>query len=249
MKHILATVLLLFYLVHINKACFCFKEHPQETYCNSDFAVKVLTYSKKFIELRLDGNHTYLKNVSEDRQNVHLEFEVQVLKTYKGNISDHTRDKIYSPYSGSMCGLRLEINRHYFLTGMYNLDGHMSVGMCGLYMDVTDQDNVTSGFISDNLLSNWGKGCQTCQFCSDEPETCSKNNTCVWNSNTPKLQSALSYCSPSEDENGVCNFFNLTLAEFQKLTDEAVSIKLDKTFLFISFSLLHFIDMFLNSLI
>ena len=66
---------------------------------------------------------------------------------------------------------------------MYNLDGHMSVGMCGLYMDVTDQDNVTSDFISDNLLSNWGKGCQVCQFCDDEPETCSKNVSFEFNKN------------------------------------------------------------------
>jgi len=244
MKNILATVLILFYLVHLNEACFCYKEHPQEIYCNSDFAVKVLTYSKKLIELRLDGNHTYLKNVSDDRQNVHLEFEVKVIQTFKGNIKDNVKDKIYSPYSSSMCGIRLENNRYYFLTGRYNLDLHMNIGMCGFHVDVTDQENTTSDFISDNLLSNWKKGCKICHFCDDEPETCDKNNTCVWNSNMPKLQSALSYCEPSKDENDVCNFVDQTLPQFQKLSDAAVSINFNNVLLFILFFFLHFIDMF-----
>ena len=51
----------------------------------------------------------------------------------------------------------------------------MNVGMCGFYMDVTDQDNTTSDFISDNLLNNWNKGCKICQFCDDKPDTCNKN--------------------------------------------------------------------------
>ena len=33
-------------------------------------------------------------------------------QTYKGNITDHARDNIYSPYSGSKCGVRLEVGRY-----------------------------------------------------------------------------------------------------------------------------------------
>ena len=58
----------------------------------------------------------------------------------------------------------------------------------------------------------------------------------------PKLQSALSYCEPSKDENDVCTFVDQTSPQFEKLTDDAVSIKFNNVLLFILFYFLHFID-------
>jgi len=228
-------------LVHNIEGCNCFwDQHEQSKYCYSEYAVKVLTLSEKFVQFKPNGTHEYFEteNVPNYGNDVKVEYEVEVIKTYKGSVKEGARNKIYSAFNGAKCGTRLGTNHYYFLAGTFGSNETLSIGSCDLKIDTTGDDDLTSEIISENFETNWKTGCGKCKFCYKDPKTCGDKNTCAWNS---EKQSLLSHCSPSDDVSGACRLWIFD-TKVQKWTSDANSTKLNKICFFILFAFLLFLN-------
>lgn len=164
--------LLCFLIIHCD-ACSCKLEHPQMHYCNAHFAVVARIKS-----VRHDDHHTSygIKMIKQFKMNEKANYAFKHTRNYT-NAKLH---EIYSPKDELVCGVHLQKDQVYLLTGR-NVEGKPRVGLCDYHQPWANMTTKQKkGF---KLL--YHKGCGNCQVvpcpwwsrknCKSPPVT-----SCAW---------------------------------------------------------------------
>lgn len=197
---VIISVFLLLASVSACFACMCAGDmHPQDQFCRSKFAVKVLVLSQRIVDIE-DGN--VVEASEKNYYRAYREMTVRVLKTYKGDITEHALNKIYTAFSESVCGTRLKDGHYYFLMGYFGIWNKMSPSLCDYRTDITHMNYLTTRLLAENLLRNWERGCGKCRFVNISSRSKSVIKTaesCFWSgSEDSGMSQTLSYCAPNK---------------------------------------------------
>ncbi|XP_064870751.1 metalloproteinase inhibitor 2-like [Oncorhynchus nerka] len=147
-------VLLLWQIEDIAAACRCTPVHIQQAFCNADVVIRA----------KVVGGGV----VSHDTK-----YDIQQIKMFKG--PDRVIHAVFT--SSSLCGVTLEINKEYLLTGSINTDGRMRIGMCN-FIRYWDDLNDTQ---KKSLTQRYQSGC-ACKIipCHSLPCPVSAPDECLW---------------------------------------------------------------------
>lgn len=138
----LSTVLLLVALtsVHYTEACSCLKVHLQTLYCDSDFVMQVRLRGppeniyRKEAKKDNDGDSMFSETFI-DRRIVAIKYNVKIKEIYKVNENTLGLDKnstvteIFTEANGGLCGVELNENTNYLLSGKY-LNDALRIDLC-----------------------------------------------------------------------------------------------------------------------
>ncbi|XP_781027.1 metalloproteinase inhibitor 3 [Strongylocentrotus purpuratus] len=112
------------------QACTCLPKHPQQHYCDSDYAIRVKIFKQK---LKLPNGQRYEINDPEIPDlpievlsQSHREWSGVIQKVYKGfeKLKHTTTVNIYSPFYDSMCGVGTLMNdESYVIMGTFGHGG------------------------------------------------------------------------------------------------------------------------------
>nr|XP_005172816.1 metalloproteinase inhibitor 2-like [Danio rerio] len=170
--------LLFFMCVCLNQqmleACSCASAHPQQLFCSADAVLRAEITGEK-IRRREDINPMYGLGK--------IQYEVQVIKVFKG--SDRIKDlqHVYTHEMSSMCGIRLNRGQ-YLLSGSMMSEGFF-VTLCD-FVEHWDRLSLTQ---KKNLKYRYQMGCNcTISICTEQPCHPKVKNECIltdWSSLWP----------------------------------------------------------------
>ncbi|XP_067855214.1 metalloproteinase inhibitor 4.3 [Heptranchias perlo] len=177
-------LLLTLRLQELVDGCTCSLDHPQTIFCNSDVALRVLVTSKRLVS-------------SGNMPPGTVEYTVKQDKTYKEFEKNEKVEYIYTASSSAACGVELEINNWYLITGRIGNQGKIHIGLCNW---IARWDDLTS---SQQQYLHWNKyemGC-SCQIvsCLSLPCPTPAKNQCVWTDLVTEKTTA-----GSQAKNSVC---------------------------------------------
>lgn len=107
-------------LKELTEACSCALAHPQQQFCSADIVVRARVIGEKIIS-------------STDSFDSTIQYEIKVIKIFKGYEKMTDIPYVYTPYESSVCGVRLDFTnkKEYLLAGNI-YDGRVRINMCGL---------------------------------------------------------------------------------------------------------------------
>ncbi|XP_043107545.1 metalloproteinase inhibitor 4-like [Puntigrus tetrazona] len=167
--------LLFFSSVALNgqvEACSCAPGHPQQLFCMSDIVMRAEVTGEKIIPS--DENIPGMGRI---------QYEIQVIKVFKGFDRINEIKHVYTNEMSSMCGTRLG-HGQYLLSGSITPEGFF-VSMCD-YLELWDKLSMMQ---KENLKYRYLMGC-TCMIstCIEKPCQPSAKNECIltdWSSLWP----------------------------------------------------------------
>lgn len=133
---------MLLFLILLNyfsqsEACFCMEPKPDYFYCHSDFSARIHVKGEE-----------YSNDPNEDLRI----YDVQVEKIYKANWNGRTainNGKLYTTANSASCGLILEVNKSYIVTGSAS-SGRAEAYLCSYHKDINwVTQEVKNGFEGD----------------------------------------------------------------------------------------------------
>ncbi|XP_077590544.1 metalloproteinase inhibitor 2-like [Stigmatopora nigra] len=119
----LVLTLLLLHLVGLRevvRGCSCFPTHPQQSFCQADFAMKAVILKRTDVNTAIDFTDFGFNNIK---------YDIQVLKLFKG--PKMNLDAVYTGSNSAACGIHLINGTEYFLSGYLDLKGFLHVSLCG----------------------------------------------------------------------------------------------------------------------
>ncbi|XP_067907937.1 metalloproteinase inhibitor 3-like [Heterodontus francisci] len=162
---LLMLLLLTLRLQELVDGCSCLPVHPQIAFCNSDIVIRVLVTSKKLVS-------------SNNMQADTIQYAVRQEKMHKGFEKKKIVEDVYTASSSAACGLELETNVQYLITGQLGVQGKVHIGICNW---IVRWDNLTSLQKRNLKLNKYETGC-SCQIVSCHSLPCSApaKSQCVW---------------------------------------------------------------------
>ncbi|XP_069795961.1 metalloproteinase inhibitor 2-like [Narcine bancroftii] len=171
--------------------CTCLPVHPQVTFCNSDIVIRALVTHKRLVSTN---------NVEPDM----IQYEVKQEKMYKGF---EMVKYVYTASSSAACGIELETNIKYLITGHFGIEGIIHIGICNWIVPWDDLTSLQKWHLKWNKYET---GC-SCQIISCHSLPCSalSKSQCVWTDlaieKTPAGSQANNYACTKQD-NGSCHW-------------------------------------------
>ncbi|XP_013408084.1 metalloproteinase inhibitor 3 [Lingula anatina] len=177
---VLCSVVALGLYSQYTEACSCMPLHPQMHFCQADFVMRAkvkgseILYRKSII---MENG----KNVTWRRAYQKV-YHIRINRIFKQNdkFKNATlhKNKIYTNPSDAMCGVHLENNTKYLLTG-YMHDGRAHISVCGWVGEWTRIPQKQRKGVSHLYKKNCQCKVETCIRRGDG--VCpSDNSTCVW---------------------------------------------------------------------
>ncbi|XP_064633509.1 myristoylated alanine-rich C-kinase substrate-like [Lineus longissimus] len=210
MNQLITLGLLLILAAAIGEACDCPPTHPQEEFCNADFVIKALILGRK--EEGEEEKKPPMENVEEEMAWPSIqgdyEYSIKITAVYKNKRTGRryaTLDKLYSPISSSMCGLKLTIGEKYIILGsLSGLDNKAHINACSLIRKWSSMKKAER-----QKLREYKKACNVCEVQSNCFAWCKKKeNACQYN----PMQFEADYCLENQvctmNEDGKCQFEN-----------------------------------------
>uniref|UniRef100_UPI00398EB6A6 metalloproteinase inhibitor 4.3 n=1 Tax=Pristiophorus japonicus TaxID=55135 RepID=UPI00398EB6A6 len=197
-------LLLTLRLQELVDGCSCHPSHPQLEVCNSDVVIRALVTSKKLITTGFLPNDT-------------MRYAVDQKKMYKGSETNNEITHLQTSSSTSTCGVELDVNKKYILTGSVGGHGDLDIGLCNWIAPWSDLSSTQK----QNLKSKkYETGC-SCNIvtCLRQPCAAAKENECVWTDmaiehNTAGIQAKNNYCK-NQDGNS-CQWIGAGSARMNK---------------------------------
>ncbi|XP_042621784.1 metalloproteinase inhibitor 3 [Cyprinus carpio] len=162
------TLGLLFFLsARLNKqvaeSCSCFPGHPQQMFCMSDIVMRAEVTGEKIIQS--DDNTPGMGKI---------QYEIQVIKVFKGFDRIKEIQHVYTNEMSSMCGTRLGRGQ-YLLSGSNTPDG-IFVTLCN-NLALWDRLSLIQ---KNNIENTYLMGCNcTISTCFEKPCKPSTKNECI----------------------------------------------------------------------
>ncbi|XP_075688464.1 metalloproteinase inhibitor 4 [Rhinoderma darwinii] len=112
--------LLFLTLKKLTEACSCALSHPQQQFCIADIVVRARVIGEKIIP----STNSYDSTV---------QYEIKVIKIFKGYEKMRDIHYVYTPSESSVCGVRLDVaNKREYLLGGHIYDNRVRINLCGL---------------------------------------------------------------------------------------------------------------------
>ncbi|KAJ8361079.1 hypothetical protein SKAU_G00176040 [Synaphobranchus kaupii] len=150
------------------EGCSCFPAHPQTHFCNSEIVIRAKIMGEKIVSPS-NSSSPYMKDI---------QYEIKVIKMFKGFEKVKDIQYVYTPVYSSLCGVPLDSSNkvQYLLSGgMWN-DGKLSIGLCD-YIKPWDDLSATE---KRNLNYRYQMGCN-CRITTCFSEPCSPaSDECLW---------------------------------------------------------------------
>ncbi|XP_051873327.1 metalloproteinase inhibitor 3-like [Pristis pectinata] len=145
--------------------CTCLPVHPQVTFCNSDIVIRALVTRKRLISSNKVEPGT-------------IQYAVKQEKMYKGFEMKKMVEYVYTASSSAACGVELETNIQYLITGQFGIHGIIHIGICNW---IVPWDELTSLQKWNLKWNKYETGC-SCQIVSCHGLPCSTPTKaqCVW---------------------------------------------------------------------
>ncbi|XP_078059422.1 metalloproteinase inhibitor 3-like [Mustelus asterias] len=152
-------------LQEVVNGCTCLPVHPQIVFCNSDIAIRALLISKKLIS-------------SDNMEHGTIQYAVKQEKMYKGFEKKKLVEYVYTASSSAACGVELETNVQYLITGQIGIQGKVHIGLCNWIVPWDDLTSLQKRHLKWNKYET-GCSCQivTCLSLSCSPPA---KNQCAW---------------------------------------------------------------------
>ncbi|KAK6312362.1 hypothetical protein J4Q44_G00180260 [Coregonus suidteri] len=148
-------VLFLWRVEDIAEACRCAPVHLQQAFCSADVVIRA-----KVVGVTVGSNTKY---------------DIQQIKMFKG--PDRVIHAIFTSSSSASCGVTLETNKEYLITGQLNTAGRMHIITCNFIQYWED----LSGTQKKSLTRRYQSGCDcTIIRCSSLPCPVSTPDECLW---------------------------------------------------------------------
>ncbi|XP_055504204.1 metalloproteinase inhibitor 3-like [Leucoraja erinacea] len=174
--------------------CTCLPAHPQVTFCNSDIVIRALVTRKRLVSFN-------------DLEPYMIKYAVKQEKMYKGFEKRKLVEYVYTASSSAACGIDLETNIQYLITGQIGIRGTIHIGLCNW---IVPWDDLTSLQKWNLKWNKYETGC-CCQIVSCHNLHCSAptKTQCAWTDlayeKTPAgSQAKNSACTKRED--GSCHW-------------------------------------------
>ncbi|GCB64726.1 metalloproteinase inhibitor 3-like [Scyliorhinus torazame] len=187
-------------LQEVVNGCTCLPVHPQIAFCNSDIVIRVLVTSKKLVS-------------SNDMEPDTVQYAVKQEKMYKGFEKKKMVEYVYTSSSSAACGVELETNVQYLITGQLGIQGKVHIGLCNW---IVPWDDLTSLQKRNVKWNKYETGC-SCHVvtCLSLPCSLPEKSQCVWTDlvteKTPAgSQAKYSVCMDRDD--GSCHWYGEGLA-------------------------------------
>ncbi|XP_038668596.1 metalloproteinase inhibitor 3-like [Scyliorhinus canicula] len=187
-------------LQEVVNGCTCLPVHPQIAFCNSDIVIRVLVTSKTLVS-------------SNDMEHDTVQYAVTQEKMYKGFEKKKMVEYVYTASSSAACGVELETNVQYLITGQLGIQGKVHIGLCNW---IVPWDDLTSMQKRNVKWNKYETGC-SCQVvtCLSLPCSLPEKSQCVWTDlvteKTPAgSQAKYSVCMERDD--GCCHWYGEGLA-------------------------------------
>ncbi|XP_050978999.1 metalloproteinase inhibitor 4 [Labeo rohita] len=171
------TLALLFFLsVGLNEqvveGCSCAPGHPQQLFCMSDIVMRAEVTGEKIIH-----SDEHIPGMGK------IQYEIQVIKVFKGFDKIKEIQHVYTNEMSSMCGIRLGSGQ-YLLSGSITPEGFF-VSMCD-YLELWDRLSLMQ---KNNLKYRYLMGCDCMiSICTEKSCQLSTKNECMltnWSSLWP----------------------------------------------------------------
>ncbi|XP_078399578.1 metalloproteinase inhibitor 3-like [Cetorhinus maximus] len=182
-------------LQELVNGCTCLPVHPQTAFCNSDIVIRVLVTSKTLVSSKNMEPHT-------------IQYAVKQEKMYKGFEKKKMVEYVYTASSSAACGVELETNVQYLITGQLGVQRKVHIGICNW---IVPWDDLTSLQKRSLKWNKYETGC-CCQIVSCHSLPCSSpaKDQCVWTDlateKTPAgSQAKNSVCMKRDD--GSCHWY------------------------------------------
>nr|XP_057905845.1 metalloproteinase inhibitor 2-like [Doryrhamphus excisus] len=149
------------------QACTCGDSvHPQTAFCQADVVIKAKVLGRKLVG-----------GIEES-----VKYDIKQMQMFKG--PRRNIDAVYTPSSSAACGVSLNNNVEYLLTGRLASNGLLHVGLCDF---MTPWDNLSASQ-KTNLVAHYKMGC-ACQIthCYAFPCKLSRPAECLWTDFVTKL--------------------------------------------------------------
>ncbi|XP_041719694.1 metalloproteinase inhibitor 2-like [Coregonus clupeaformis] len=148
-------VLFLWRVEDIAEACKCAPVHLQQAFCSADVVIRA-----KVVGVTVGSNTKY---------------DIQQIKMFKG--PDRVIHAIFTSSSSASCGVTLETNKEYLITGRLNTAGRMHIITCNFIQYWED----LGGTQKKSLTRRYQSGCDcTIIPCSSLPCPVSTPDECLW---------------------------------------------------------------------
>ncbi|CAB1350145.1 unnamed protein product [Coregonus sp. 'balchen'] len=192
-------VLFLWRVEDIAEACRCAPVHLQQAFCSADVVVSSLwsfcsfggskTLQKladaplcifnRLFAVQTSLNHVSLLVIRAKVVGVtvgsNTKYDIQQIKMFKG--PDRVIHAIFTSSSSASCGVTLETNKEYLITGQLNTAGRMHIITCNFIQYWED----LSGTQKKSLTRRYQSGCDcTIIRCSSLPCPVSTPDECLW---------------------------------------------------------------------
>ncbi|XP_072928222.1 metalloproteinase inhibitor 4-like isoform X2 [Hemitrygon akajei] len=136
-----------------------------------------------------------------------IQYTVKQEKMYKGFEMKKMVDYIYTSSSSSLCGIELETNIQYLITGHFDIQGIVHIGLCNWIVPWDDLTSLQKWHLKWNKYET---GC-SCQIVSCPSVPCSSptKTQCIWTDlvyekTRTGSQAKNSVCSKEDD--GSCHW-------------------------------------------
>uniref|UniRef100_A0A8C9ST40 Metalloproteinase inhibitor 4 n=3 Tax=Scleropages formosus TaxID=113540 RepID=A0A8C9ST40_SCLFO len=165
----LALLLLALGRLELAEGCSCNPTHPQEQFCSSDVVIRAKIIGEKVVSPS-NNSSPHMKMI---------QYEVKLMKMFKGFEKVRDIQYIYTPFYSSLCGIKLNSKNkvQYLIFANILSDGKISVELCNL---VEPWKHLTMSQ-KKNLNYRYHMGC-SCKIstCHTLPCTTSLEKECLW---------------------------------------------------------------------
>lgn len=173
------------------RSCMCGMQHPQITFCSSDYAFKFVVKSKREVRRDEGGKHTTSRRFRNGGWNTQTKYRIKVLKVFKGNSSTNEMKTLYTD---PVCSVELKVHHKYIVMEKFYGDNkdQVYVSLCSYVMDVTDQAPQELRHLTRNLQVRYPRSCGDCTICLHYDLVCRNRharagNSCVWSLDLPSF--------------------------------------------------------------
>ncbi|XP_053324594.1 metalloproteinase inhibitor 4 [Spea bombifrons] len=162
-------LVLTLYVTAPAEACSCLFTHPQQQICDAQIVISAKIICKKVISMREKG---------PDPFNKYIQYEIKMIKMFKGFGQIKDIQYAYTPAESSLCGVSLDTTnkRQYLLTGHIS-EGKLYIMLCNLIKPWED----VSFSLMKILNQKFQMGCD-CKIVTCYTSECALEapNQCLW---------------------------------------------------------------------
>ncbi|XP_022527161.2 metalloproteinase inhibitor 2b [Astyanax mexicanus] len=115
----LLLALLVWRLGEVAEACSCSPTHPQQAYCTTDIAIRAKVIGQKEV---VAGNDNYGNPIRK------IQYDIKQMKMFKG--PQQEIKAIFTAPISPVCGVSLEREKEYLITGKLESDGSVHITLC-----------------------------------------------------------------------------------------------------------------------